>query len=102
MDSKIRNLLENARNLIYELSVELSRLENEMEEIKAEEPEDLLSIKQIVKQYYITQPTLKKYRDQNIIKPVNEGHRPFYRRKDISKLMENLRPSKYPGQINNS
>jgi hypothetical protein len=102
MDPKIRNLLENARNLIYEMSVELSRLENEMEEKNAEEPEELLSIRQIVKQYYITQPTLKKYRDQKILKPVNEGHRPFFRRKDISKLMDNLRPNKYPGQNNNS
>jgi hypothetical protein len=101
MDPEIRTLLENVQKLINDLLLERDEPIIEPPQKNLEEPEELLSIKQIIKQYYITEPTFKKYRDLKIIRPVNDGRRPFFRRKDILHLMQNLKPNKYPGHANN-
>ena len=71
--------------LTEKLINELLNTDNEDEEC------EMISVQRILKECDISAPTLKKYREEGLISPVNKGYRKIYRKKDIVALITILK-----------
>lgn len=96
MTSNTKKLLEEAQRVIIALKneLELEELQSKQQE-KSKDSGEILSAEEVYKYFEISHPTLKRYRVNGMIKQAYPGHRKFYYKSDVIRLMKKIKPRKY-------
>lgn len=97
--NRIEKLIDDAQRTLIALKNEFDFINKQkLEEQKVQDAAtgEILSYAEVLKYFEISHKTLTDYTKKGVIQPIpTEGRRKFYRKNDVVRLMQMLKPKKY-------